>query len=100
MGRQRADEQASSAATLAPAYTCKDSKSASELVICQNQELAVLDIRLNATYSGVQSRMNAADLKTLRDQQRIWVKERDKCGADAGCIKTLYLSRLQQLSAR
>lgn len=98
-GAAQAGEQ-TSAATVAPAYTCKDSKSASELVVCQNQELAVLDIRLNATYSGVQSRMTEAELKTFRDQQRAWVKERDKCGADSGCIKALYVSRIQQLSAR
>lgn len=98
-GGPQAGEQ-TSAATVAPAYTCKDSKSASELVICQNQDLAVLDIRLNATYSGVQSRMTDAELKVLRDQQRVWVKDRDKCGADSGCIKALYVSRLQQLSTR
>jgi hypothetical protein len=85
-GGPQAGEQ-TSAATVAPAYTCKDSKSASELVICQHQDLAVLDIRLNATYSGVQSRMTDAELKVLRDQQR-------------GCIKALYVSRLQQLSTR
>jgi uncharacterized protein YecT (DUF1311 family) len=94
-----AGEQTSSA-SISPGYTCKDSKSAAELVVCQNQDLIVLDIKLNATYSGVQSRMTVAELKTLRDQQRIWVKERDRCGADAGCIRKLYLARLQQLSAR
>jgi uncharacterized protein YecT (DUF1311 family) len=87
-------------AAVAPAYACRDSKSAAELVICQNQDLAILDIRLNATYAGVQSRMTDAELKTLREQQRAWVKERDKCGANAACIHTLYQARLQQLSTR
>ena len=99
VGGSEAGQQASAAA-VAPSFTCKDSKSAAELTICQNQDLAVLDLRLSATYGGVQSRMNAAELKALRDQQRNWVKERDKCGGDAGCIKRLYVSRLEQLSAR
>ena len=94
-----AAETQTSGMTVAPSFTCKESKSASELIVCQNQELAVLDIKLNAAYGGVQSRMNAAELKLLRDQQRVWVKERDKCGADVGCIKTLYVARLEQLSA-
>ena len=92
--------QQANAAAVAPSFTCKDSKSAAELLICQNPDLAVLDLRLSAAYGGVQSRMNAAELKTLRDQQRNWMKERDKCGGDAGCIKRLYVSRLEQLSPR
>jgi uncharacterized protein len=97
-GGTDAAEQTSAA--VAPAYACQDSKSAAELVICQNQDLAILDIRLNATYAGVQSRMSEAELKSLREQQRAWVKERDKCGANAACIRKLYQARLQQLSAR
>jgi uncharacterized protein YecT (DUF1311 family) len=95
-----ADTAEQTSAAVAPAYACQDSKSAAELVICQNQDLAILDIRLNATYAGVQSRMTEAELKALREQQRAWVRERDKCGANAACIRKLYQARLQQLSSR
>ena len=81
-----------------PSFACASAKLASELLICQNTELSLLDVKLDAVYTAAVKKRGPAAVKTLRDEQQSWIKQRDGCGPSADCIRTQYLARISQLS--
>ncbi len=83
-----------------PSFDCTNTTHEAEQMICKDAELAKLDRRLATLYSSVLKQTSEQDRKTLKAEQRGWVKGRDDCWKDSdmrGCIADAYQSRIRQL---
>ncbi|UMZ14666.1 DUF1311 domain-containing protein [Pseudomonas sp. MPFS] len=79
----------------ASSFDCAKAASASEKAICADAYTAKLDSRLGKAWTATLG--EAKDPKALRLGQREWLKQRDQCQADLGCLRSQYLSRLMVL---
>lgn len=82
-------------AAQASSFDCAKAASASERAICADPYTAGLDSRLGKAWTATLA--EAKDPKALRLGQREWLKQRDQCQADLGCLRSQYLSRLMVL---
>lgn len=82
-------------ATQASSFDCAKAASASEKAICADPYTAGLDSQLGKAWTATLA--EAKDPKALRLGQREWLKQRDQCQADLGCLRSQYLSRLMVL---
>lgn len=80
----------------AASFACAKAGSAAEKAICADERLSRLDSDLGTAYA--QAVANAADPAALRAAQRIWLKERDACGADQACLRQSYEKRLRDIA--
>jgi len=77
-----------------PSFDCSKVTDAAALTICSNDELSQLDRQMAALYF---ARAQSTDDTTARDEQRMWLHDRNQCGADAICLQKEYAARIQQL---
>ncbi|WP_246164935.1 lysozyme inhibitor LprI family protein [Pigmentiphaga aceris] len=80
----------------AAGMNCARAATATEKAICADPELLERDARLADTYS----RMLAADASksaAVRDAQRAWLQVRNRCGANASCLRNAYDERTATL---
>lgn len=87
--------------TAAPSFDCERASTWSARVICGDTTLAALDVRMAALYAARRAQLptRAARL-ALRDEQRIWLAERDTCEhapMTIECIQNLYDNRITEL---
>ncbi len=93
------------AAAANPSFACTGSLSATEKVICSDEELAALDRAVAAAYRSkfdglpVES-ADALDevVKSLVITQKAWLAHRNSCGADRRCIYNAYVTRKAALT--
>nr|WP_319566449.1 lysozyme inhibitor LprI family protein [uncultured Rhodoferax sp.] len=82
--------------TQAASFDCSKGQSKVEQLICDNPEISKLDEELHASYQAtLQNQANAAAIKQTQKQ---WLKERDRC-VDVACVKSAYAKRLSYTSA-
>ncbi|WP_366929712.1 lysozyme inhibitor LprI family protein [uncultured Thiodictyon sp.] len=77
-----------------PSFNCAAATTQSESAICRDPGLCALDRDLAALYSTRRQGLPDASSKSLRDSQRRWLAERNKCGSDVGCLATRYRERI------
>jgi uncharacterized protein len=68
-----------------------------EIEICLDRDLTRRDAYLNEVYLQLKKKLSAADFKALRQEQREWLKDRNRCGAKVQCLKDAYTDRLAVL---
>ncbi len=92
-----------------PAFDCTKAKSSAEKLICEDADLAKLDRLIADRYAAALEAIKGLDTgsaraeKTLRANQRGWIKGRDDCWKAADlreCVEAAYLRREGQLVAR
>ncbi|MEL7093409.1 MAG: lysozyme inhibitor LprI family protein [Pseudomonadota bacterium] len=81
-----------------PGFNCAKASTATEVTICQSEQLARLDRSLNARYDTLTFDMDETTLTKLRAAQATWRRERDGCRTDVPCIAAAYEVRLEMLS--
>lgn len=87
------------APTFAAGLDCSRAATGTEKAICTDENLRKLDVQL-ATVYGRLAAAQPAQRGALRRAQVDWLKTRDRCGADAGCIATRHEERLAALQAQ
>ncbi len=87
----------SPAATQAAGMNCARAATATEKAICTDPELLDRDDRLAKTYSKTLT-ADPAQTATVREAQRAWLKERNRCGANAECLRNAYDDRMAVLT--
>ena len=81
------------AAAASPSFPCAGNLTATEKVICADDNLAALDVALAATYMSKLENPGPRDylLDDPRDAipitQKAWLAHRNSCGADRACIR-------------
>ncbi len=96
----------SPASAAVPSFSCSGPLSPAERVICSDPDLAALDRAVAVAYRNkfdglpVESG-NALEevVKSLVFTQKAWLKHRDSCGANRGCILKAYEVRKSSLAA-
>jgi uncharacterized protein len=88
----------SRAADYAP-LNCAAAASAAEKAICGNYGLGQLEARMATLYQWSISFVGMGQRGDMQDGQRAFIKQRDACGADAGCLRRVYETRIAQLQA-
>ena len=74
-----------------------------EMLICQDEELARLDVSLTSLYLTVLKNTPSAQKRQLRAEQSGWVKGRNDCWKAADqrtCVKGGYETRIKELKDR
>ncbi|MBH3409143.1 DUF1311 domain-containing protein [Pseudomonas glycinae] len=83
---------------LASGMDCTKAASAVEKAICADKPLYELDAQMGAAYRKL---MKAAPAQAgVKNAQRQWLKERDRCGEEVSCLNQRYQDRLQVLHAQ
>jgi uncharacterized protein len=86
------------AADYAP-LNCTAAKSPTERTICGNYALGQLEARMATLYEWAPSFVAMGQRGDIQDQQRAFLKTREACGANVGCIRNAYDARIAQLQA-
>ena len=91
------------AATPNPSFDCAKASHEIEELICKDAELADLDRSLADLYAVVLKNTPTGEQKTLKAEQRGWVKGRNDCwksSDERGCVKREYEARISELKDR
>lgn len=75
-----------------PSFDCSRAATPTEFAICDNEGLARLDVSLAEAYGA------ARDRPGVKDRQRAWIGERNRCGADVDCLSDRMRARLAELT--
>lgn len=81
-----------------PSFDCSSRQLPSEVAVCDHPELAELDVELDKLYTEKLKQPDARRRQALVILQRQWVRNKDACSGNAGCLKVQYQARIQQLS--
>lgn len=68
-----------------------------EKAICDDRSLNDADVKMVTTFELLSGLLAMGARGTLQDEQTVWLKKRQACGADAACIGAAYEERLKQL---
>lgn len=83
-----------SSAAHAASYECDNAQTDIAKMICDSQELNILDFELGNTYKAILNDANDKYKQRISSEQTQWLKNsRDVC-KDANCLLKAYLSRL------
>jgi uncharacterized protein len=81
----------------AQSFDCRTARHADEYAICDNEELAALDVRMSNLYFAIINRLGGLDRARLHAEQVDWLSERRECGSNVRCLRTKYFQRIEQL---
>jgi uncharacterized protein len=82
-----------------PSFDCRKAAALSEKTICANAALSRLDFQLGRMWKTLlDSFIDSAQRILMKEDQRMWLALRTKCGHDVECIGKLYQDRLATLS--
>lgn len=76
---------------------CAAKPAASERAICLDRDLTRRDAELNEVYGRLRDKSSKTQFEPVREEQRQWLKERDRCGSDVTCLSEKYTDRLYVL---
>ena len=68
-----------------------------EKTICDVRALNDADVKMVTTFDLLSGLLAMGSRGTLQDEQSAWLKKRQACGADAGCLTSSYQERLKEL---
>ncbi|WP_434952957.1 MliC family protein [Shewanella sp. HL-SH4] len=95
-----AQSYAATSVAQAPSFECNKARGSIEKLICQSEELALLDIQLQPLFSQLVSQVDGQQVNRIKAEQRGWIKGRNDCWkADnpKECTKLNYQSRITEL---
>ncbi len=82
-----------------PSFDCKVHYKDSEVTVCNNPELSILDNELDRVYGQASRGRGGAQREALTAQQRQWLAQRDSCSTDVDCLAEQYRARIRDLAA-
>ncbi|QND46917.1 hypothetical protein HB780_14345 [Rhizobium lusitanum] len=68
-----------------------------EKTICDVRALNDADVKMVTTFDLLSGLLAMGSRGTLQDEQSAWLKKRQACGADVGCLTSSYQERLKEL---
>ncbi|GAA0810284.1 MliC family protein [Colwellia asteriadis] len=102
--RLKNDSADSEPKRLEPSFSCESSKlSGVEKMICQDDKLKELDVKLAAIYTAAKKKSHNEHPPLLQAEQRGWIKDRNECWKSNNqreCIETEYVRRTAELQAK
>jgi serine/threonine protein kinase/uncharacterized protein YecT (DUF1311 family) len=81
-------------ATLRTSFNCGAAKSNAERIVCSDNQLATLDVKVAELYQlGLRS---VADTNAFRGEQQAWLEQRNEC-SNRACLTESYGERIKEL---
>jgi uncharacterized protein len=81
----------------ATSYNCNLAHLPAEVAICQDAYLSSLDEQMASQYFWLINNAPGWAARTIKSEQRGWLRTRNQCGYDGQCLTYQYQSRIQQL---
>lgn len=81
----------------AQSFNCNYAAKPSELAICQDGNLGMLDEIMASRYFYLQNNLPMYNAERIRFDQLVWLRQRDACGYDIACIGSSYNFRIMDL---
>jgi len=82
-----------------PSFRCTGNLNATERTLCVTPDLADLDREMAQTYRRLRASLRSRARSRLRRDQKNWLKRRNRCRANANCLKDVYYYRIADLNA-
>ena len=70
---------------------------ADEAAICANRDLNDMDVEMAVTYRLLLGLFTMGTRHELQDAQAAWLRGRQACGGDVGCLRKAYRARIKTL---
>lgn len=80
----------------AASFNCGKASTLIESLICRDPVLSRQDSKMATLYRDVLRRSSPGDRQSVRDEQRAWIEERDRC-EDKECLDLVYSKRIYDL---
>ena len=80
-----------------PSFDCAKHSGPDEMAICRSGRLSGLDRELNAAFVTLRSRLDPSSQLRLRDEQRLWLRQRATCRDNESCLISVYETRITEL---
>jgi uncharacterized protein len=81
----------------AASYDCAKARAADEKAVCAYLPLNDKDVRMSVLYEVNKRTLAMGGRGAMQDQQRQWLQQRRKCGANRACLTRAYDRRLDEL---
>jgi len=80
---------------------CASAIEPTELEICNNEDLTMLDEQMSRLNSVRKiSFTNQPKFQSSTEDSQVWIEKRNLCGLDASCIEIRYFERINEISKR
>jgi uncharacterized protein len=86
-----------SSPSAAQSFNCRYARTPDEMAICRDDNLAVLDEKLSATFYALRNEVDGRRRAFLDRTEGLWLRSRMRCGADTKCIAWHYTRRIETL---
>ncbi|MCV6638360.1 lysozyme inhibitor LprI family protein [Candidatus Albibeggiatoa sp. nov. NOAA] len=88
--------------SIAASFNCNKASAPIEHAICDNADLDAADSLLSQRYNALRKSLSNSEVKTLKQEQRQWLKQRLKqCAIDnITCLVNVYQSRIADFDSR
>jgi uncharacterized protein len=80
-----------------PAFNCDYATKNTELLLCTNESLAMLDQINSRIWYEVKAVLPIGALPRYNAEGRAWIKDRNSCGWDVGCVEGTYYRHIYQM---
>ena len=81
----------------AQSFDCRAARSADEMTICQNGDLARLDQQLAAAYRRDMAKLGQEQRDQFQQNEVSFLNARRRCGENQRCLEQSYHNRIQEL---
>lgn len=82
----------------AASFDCRRAATATERTICANLGLNDRDVQMAQLYGIVRKLVPMGTRGAIMDRQAVWIRERNRCGGNVGCIGQSYDRRIRELN--
>ena len=82
----------------AASFDCNKATTETEIAICNDPELSALDEVMGQAYRLAKISANWMTPQELRNSQKAWLQQRNRCGDNFDCLRNSYVQRLEEVS--
>jgi uncharacterized protein len=83
----------------AASFDCGRARTPDEIAICDNRDLNDMDVRMATLFEIAKGFVMMGERGTMQDDQREWLAQRRRCGANVGCLRRSYRKRIGELES-
>lgn len=83
----------------AASFDCNKATTETEIAICADPELNALDELMGQAYQLAKTSADWMTPQELRNSQRAWLQQRNRCSENFDCLRSSYVQRLEEVSS-
>jgi uncharacterized protein len=82
----------------AASFDCSRAATAVESAVCEDRTVSALDEQMTRSYRALLNRTSGATEAQIRAEQKDWLRRRNACGGDTGCLANEYRARIRSIA--